>query len=101
MSTTTPIFTAGGLASGLDTNTIVDKLVALESAPITKNSALQAALNVQISSIGDLTSKIKGSGIDRDDTRTRPVGQLGDDGPHRDLSGHGHGRDARTTIPFP
>ena len=38
---------------------IVDKLVALESLPITKNSSRQAALNVQISSVGDLMSKIK------------------------------------------
>jgi len=59
MSTTTPIFTAGGLASGLDTNSIVDKLVALEAQPITKNTALQAAMTVQISSLGDLSSKIK------------------------------------------
>ena len=46
MSTTTPIFTAGGLASGLDTNTIVDKLVALEQAPITKNTALGTVIGV-------------------------------------------------------
>jgi flagellar hook-associated protein 2 len=59
MSTTSPIFTAGGLASGLDTNTIVDKLVALETIPVTNNAERQAALNVQISSIGDLASKIK------------------------------------------
>jgi flagellar hook-associated protein 2 len=61
MTTTTaaPAFTAGGLASGLDTNTIVDKLVAIESLPITKNQAQQSALTVQISSIGDLVSKIK------------------------------------------
>jgi flagellar hook-associated protein 2 len=52
-------FTVGGLASGLDTNSIVDKLVAIESLPITKNSQRQAALSVQISSIGDLLSKIK------------------------------------------
>lgn len=59
MATTIPTFTAGGLASGLDTNSIVDKLVALESAPITKNSTYQAALTVQISTLGDLSSKIK------------------------------------------
>jgi len=59
MATTTPIFQAGGLASGLDTNSIVDKLVALESQPITKNTAYQAALTAQISSIGDISSKIK------------------------------------------
>lgn len=59
MASTSPIFTAGGLASGLDTNNIVDKLVAVESQPITKNSQQQAALTVQISSLGDLTAKIK------------------------------------------
>jgi flagellar hook-associated protein 2 len=59
MATTTPIFQAGGLASGLDTNTIVDKLVTLESQPITANTARQAALTAQISSIGDLSSKIQ------------------------------------------
>jgi len=59
LATTTPIFQAGGLASGLDTNSIVDKLVALESQPITANTAYQAALTAQISSIGDISSKIK------------------------------------------
>ena len=59
MSTTSPLFTAGGLASGLDTNSIVDKLVALESQPIANNKNLQAALTVQISTLGDLSSKIK------------------------------------------
>lgn len=58
-TTTAPVFTAGGLASGLDTNSIVDKLVAIESLPITKNQQQQSALTVQISSIGDLVSKIK------------------------------------------
>jgi len=51
--------TVGGLASGLDTNSIVDKLVAVESIPINKNNSRQAALNVQISSIGDILTKIK------------------------------------------
>jgi flagellar hook-associated protein 2 len=83
MSTTSAIFTAGGLASGLDTNTIVDKLVALETLPITKNTALQAALTVQISSIGDLASKIKalassatalGSGVSAYSLNTVPPG---------------------------
>src|SRR3569623_2083891 len=59
MATTSPIFQAGGLASGLDTTSIVDKLVALESQPITKNTAYHAALTAQISSIGDISSKIK------------------------------------------
>lgn len=52
-------FRVGGLASGLDTNSIVDKLVALESRPIDANTKRQAAIKVQISAIGDLISKIK------------------------------------------
>ncbi len=52
-------FSVGGLASGLDTNSIVDKLVAIESRPITANSMRQAALTVQISAIGSLISQIK------------------------------------------
>jgi flagellar hook-associated protein 2 len=52
-------FSVGGLASGLDTNSIVDKLVAIESRPITTNSNRQAAINVQMSSIADLINKIK------------------------------------------
>lgn len=54
-----PIFTAGGLASGLDTNSIIDKLVTLEAQPIVKNTQRQAALNVQVSAVADLASKIK------------------------------------------
>src|SRR6185369_1149081 len=52
-------FRVGGLASGLDTNTIVDKLVAIEAQPITVNTTRQSALTVQISTIGILVSKIK------------------------------------------
>jgi len=79
----TPIFSAGGLASGLDTNSIVDKLVALESQPILKNTQRQAALNVQISAVADLASKIKslastastlGKGVAANTITTTPAG---------------------------
>lgn len=52
-------FSVGGLASGLDTNGIVDKLVAIESLPIDRNTKRQAALTIQISAIGSLISQIK------------------------------------------
>ena len=83
MSTTSPVFNAGGLASGLDTNTIVDKLVALESQPITTNNQRQAALNVQVSTIGDLMSRIKalatsaatlGNGVVSNSVSSTPAG---------------------------
>ena len=51
-------FSAGGLASGLDTNSIIDKLDALQRAPIDKLKKTQAAFDVQISSLGTYKSKL-------------------------------------------
>ena len=53
-----PAFTAGGLASGLDTNSIVSQLVAIESQPITLLQQQQAGLKSQVSALGDLMSKL-------------------------------------------
>jgi flagellar hook-associated protein 2 len=57
-SSTSATFTASGLASGLDTATIVDKLVQLESAPITLMQNRQAALKTQLSTMGSIISKL-------------------------------------------
>ncbi len=54
----TPVFTAGGLASGLDTNSIIDQLVKLESTPITTAQSQQTAFNTQISQIGQLSTQL-------------------------------------------
>jgi flagellar hook-associated protein 2 len=51
-------FQAGGLASGLDSNTIIDKFVALESQPIVRLKAQQAALKSRVSILGDLMSAL-------------------------------------------
>lgn len=51
-------FRAGGLASGLDTNTIIDSLVQVQQAPITHLKAQQDALTMQVSALGDLASKL-------------------------------------------
>lgn len=51
-----PTFSAGGLASGLDTNTIIDKLVQLESTPLDLLRRRQTALRSQVSALGDLAS---------------------------------------------
>lgn len=53
-----PNFTAGGLASGLDTNTIIDGLVKLESQPITDKQNKQAALRTQISLLGQIAASV-------------------------------------------
>lgn len=50
--------TAGGLASGLDTNTIIDKLVELQSKPLTQLQKRQAGMRTQVSSLGDLASRL-------------------------------------------
>jgi flagellar hook-associated protein 2 len=51
-------FRAGGLASGLDSNTIIDKLMELESQPIKLVQTRQAAVKTQISSLATIRSKL-------------------------------------------
>lgn len=51
-------FRAGGLASGLDSNSIIDQLVALEKRPIDLMTARQDALKTQVSLLGDLASRL-------------------------------------------
>jgi flagellar hook-associated protein 2 len=58
MATIGPTFSAGGLISGLDTASIVDQLVALESRPITQLKTLQAAYQTQITKLGDIVSRL-------------------------------------------
>jgi flagellar hook-associated protein 2 len=52
-------FRAGGLASGMDTNSIVDQLVSLEGRPMALLRQKQAGLQAQVSTIGDITAKLK------------------------------------------
>ncbi|HVE86675.1 MAG TPA: flagellar filament capping protein FliD [Myxococcales bacterium] len=56
--TTAATFTAGGLSSGLDTNTLIDSLVKLQSRPLTMLQSRQAGLKTQLSTLGDLTSRL-------------------------------------------
>lgn len=53
-----PAFTAGGLASGLDTNSIIDGMTKLESQPLTNLRTQQTGFKTQVSLIGQLVSKI-------------------------------------------
>lgn len=55
-------FNAGGLASGLDTNTIIDGLVKLRQGSIDLLRTQQTALRTNISTLGDLTSKLSALG---------------------------------------
>jgi flagellar hook-associated protein 2 len=51
-------FRAGGLASGLDSNTIIETLVSLEKRPLDMLVKRQEALKAQVSLLGDLASKL-------------------------------------------
>ncbi|MCB1222271.1 flagellar cap protein FliD, partial [bacterium] len=52
----------GGLATGIDSNTIVDKLVALEKIPATKLQSRQAAADKRIALLSDLSTKLTALG---------------------------------------
>lgn len=51
-------FNAGGLASGIDTNSIVDTLTRLQGRPLELLQTRQAALKSQVSLLGDLSAKM-------------------------------------------
>jgi len=74
-STSSATFQASGLASGLDWQSITDSLVKIRQIPIDTNNTRQAALNVQISSIGDLISKVKSFSSAASDLSTNGVVQ--------------------------
>ena len=53
-----PVFTVGGLATGMDTQSMIDKLVSLESRPLTLLQKHQSAFKSQVSTLGDISSKL-------------------------------------------
>ncbi|HUJ25440.1 MAG TPA: flagellar filament capping protein FliD [Myxococcales bacterium] len=55
---TTPVFTASGLASGLDTASLIQQLVSIESQPITALQTQQSALKSQVSALGSIASAL-------------------------------------------
>jgi flagellar hook-associated protein 2 len=59
ITTTGALFQAGGLASGLDTTSIVNSVITADSAPMLQVQAQQAAYQVQISTIASLTTKLQ------------------------------------------
>ncbi len=54
----TSSYSVSGLASNLDTSSIVDKLVELESAPLTQLKNKQTAMKSQVSILGTIASKM-------------------------------------------
>ncbi|OFX18486.1 MAG: hypothetical protein A2V77_13400 [Anaeromyxobacter sp. RBG_16_69_14] len=53
-----PVFTVGGLATGMDTQSMIDKLVSLESRPLTVLQTHQSAFKSQVSTLGSISSKL-------------------------------------------
>jgi len=58
----TATFSAGGLASGIDTNSIVDQLVKLESRPIDLLRQRQTGIKTQVSTLAQIISKLSSLG---------------------------------------
>jgi len=50
--------TFGGLATGLDTNALIDGLMAVENIPLTRNKAEQSEINAAISTLSTLISTV-------------------------------------------
>ena len=53
-----PTFSVGGLSSGIDYNSMIDQIMALERQPVTRMQSQQADYNKTISVYGDLSSKL-------------------------------------------
>jgi flagellar hook-associated protein 2 len=51
-------FSVGGLSTGMDTQSIIDKLVSLAQQPLSDLRKQQAAFRSQVSALGDLASKL-------------------------------------------
>lgn len=58
-STTSALFQASGIASGLDTTSIVDSLITAQSGPLNQLRQRQADYKVQISTAGTLVTQLK------------------------------------------
>src|SRR3954466_7538409 len=59
MATSTSTINFGGLASGLDTNTIVDQLMAIERQPQTRLKLKQQQIDTRKSALSDVETRLK------------------------------------------
>jgi flagellar hook-associated protein 2 len=58
-TSTTPLLNVGGLASGLDTNSIIDQLMAIERQPRTKLDAKASLISARQSVLTDFQSRLR------------------------------------------
>ncbi len=54
-----PTFNVGGLATGLDTNNIINQLVSIKGAPLAAMQRQQKAFTTQVSTLGDVMNKLR------------------------------------------
>jgi flagellar hook-associated protein 2 len=59
MATSSPTINFGGLASGLDTNSIVDQLMAIERQPQTRLKLKQSQIDARKTAVSDVASRLK------------------------------------------
>jgi flagellar hook-associated protein 2 len=64
---------AGGLASGLDTNSIIDSLVSLQRTPITQIEERMKAVRVRVSALSTVATQLKALGTALDDLSNNGV----------------------------
>ena len=53
------MFSASGIASGLDTNSIIRQLINIERQPISKLQAKRSAISTQVSDLGKFSAQLK------------------------------------------
>ncbi|MGH8599738.1 MAG: flagellar cap protein FliD N-terminal domain-containing protein, partial [Burkholderiales bacterium] len=58
MATTTPPITAPGVGSGLDVNSLIDKLVAVDKQPLVNLQQREAGYQAQLSAFGSLKGSL-------------------------------------------
>jgi flagellar hook-associated protein 2 len=80
------VYHASGLASTLDTQGIIDKLVQIESKPLTDLTAKQGAIAVQISSIGTLIGNLNDFSSVARTLRSKGITQISASGGSSDYS---------------
>jgi flagellar hook-associated protein 2 len=64
---------AGGLASGLDTNSIIDSLVSLQRTPITQIEERMKAVKIRVSALSTVATQLKALGTALDDLSNNGV----------------------------
>lgn len=81
-----PAYQASGLASNMDTQGIIDKLVQIEAIPLTTLATKQAAISVKISSLGALMGHLDAIGTQAKFLGTNGVSSISVAGSNSDFS---------------